>query len=239
MEGLLDWDVVEDRTRVFNENDGFTNTRHFIQNECDIILKGYRRDLMQNQPCYIEIWIEKDALSTIFQKIAKQYTIPLMVCKGYSSVTFLNDYYERAIQKNQPLLILYYGDFDPSGQDMPRYYRKHLSEKGLDVKVEMGSLNYNQIMQYNLPNNPDALKTNDTRSPGFIDKYGHISVELDAMKPGDLQSILLNDIERWINQDEYQLQVEMQANDLLELNEKRNDVVKYLIELFKNSDHSN
>lgn len=126
-------------------------------------------------------------------------------------------------------MILYYGDFDPSGQDMPRYYRKHLSEKGLDVKVEMGSLNYNQIMQYNLPNNPDALKTNDTRSPGFIDKYGHISVELDAMKPGDLQSILLNDIQRWINQDEYQIQVEMQTNDLLELGEKRKDAVKYLL----------
>ena len=229
MEGLLDWDVVEDRTRVFNENDGFTNTRHFIQNECEIILKGYRRDLMQNQPYYIEIWIEKDALSTIFQRIANQYTIPLMICKGYSSVTFLNDYYERAIQRNQPLLILYYGDFDPSGQDMPRHYKEHLSERGLDVMVEMGSLNYNQIMHYKLPNNPDALKMNDKRSKGFIEKYGHISVELDAMKPGDLQSILMNDIQRWINADEYQLQVEMQTNDLLELGEKRKDAVKYLL----------
>lgn len=229
MEGLLDWNVVEDRTRIFNENNGFDNTRDFIQNECEIVLKGYKRDLMQNQPCYIEIWIEKDALSTIFQRIANQYTIPLMICKGYSSVTFLNNYYKRAINRNQPLVILYYGDFDPSGQDMPRHYREHLSEKGLDVKVEMGSLNYNQILHFNLPNNPDALKINDKRSKEFIKKHGHISVELDAMKPGDLQSILINDIETWIDSDEYELQVEMEYDDLAELDEKRNDAVKYLL----------
>ena len=65
LEGLLNWNVIEDRTREFYNNSGFDNSKQFINQESRMFLNGYQRNLMQSQPDYYEIWIEKDALSSI------------------------------------------------------------------------------------------------------------------------------------------------------------------------------
>lgn len=240
MQGLLDWDIIIDRTRVYKPNFGFKHIEQFIGYQAENMMEVYRRDLMQNQPYYIEIWVEKDALFTIFQGIANEYTIPLVICKGYSSVTFLNNYYERAVTKDKPLLILYYGDFDPSGLDMLRNYRKKLTiDFGLDVYVDMGALKYEHIQQYNFPINPNAIKPKDKKSKAFIQKYGNVSVELDAMDPLVLQGILKMDLAKYIDLEEYQKQCSKHWDDKIQLAKNKDDVIKYLIELFKNSDHSN
>ena len=52
----------------------------------------YRRRLWSEADCYVEIWIEKDALAGVIEDITLEYDVPLMVARGYASLSFL---YER------------------------------------------------------------------------------------------------------------------------------------------------
>ncbi len=60
-------------------------------------------------------------------------------------------------------VILYFGDFDPSGVQMleatEETLRKDMVLGQLDVRRI--ALNMDDIERYNLPNNPDAVKKSD------------------------------------------------------------------------------
>ncbi len=42
----------------------------------------YRRSLWSNQSAYVEIWLEKDALSGVLYPITQEFDVPLMVTRG-------------------------------------------------------------------------------------------------------------------------------------------------------------
>src|SRR3990167_752160 len=93
--GRIGWETLEDRTRTFHNLAGWRSYQSFTKASLEHFLSGYARNLLQTQDKYIEIWIEKDALSTVFTKVSEKYTIPVVVCRGFSSVSFLNDFKER------------------------------------------------------------------------------------------------------------------------------------------------
>ena len=93
--GYISWNDIEDRVRTFHQLIGWDDSGQFIRQEAKQFLTGYRRDLLQTQEKLLEIWIEKDALSTVFTKVAKPYTVSVVVCRGFSSVSFLKDYKDR------------------------------------------------------------------------------------------------------------------------------------------------
>lgn len=94
LEGRVSWDDIEDRVRALHDLTGYDRPETFIEDELAVFLSGYRRDLLQTQEKFIEVWIEKDALSSIFTRVARGYTVPVVVCRGFSSVSFLNDFRE-------------------------------------------------------------------------------------------------------------------------------------------------
>ena len=73
LDGLLPWDVIEDRTRRVSGKRGFNDPEEFIKQKLSCFLNGYSRYLVQDQENYVEIWIEKDALSRIFERVAWRY----------------------------------------------------------------------------------------------------------------------------------------------------------------------
>lgn len=50
----------------------------------------YRKALWRDADHYIEIWLEKDALSGVILPVTKKFDVPLMVARGYASETFLH-----------------------------------------------------------------------------------------------------------------------------------------------------
>jgi hypothetical protein len=60
--------------------------------------KQYRINRMDGQPNYIEVWVEKDALSGVWYKITSEYHIRLMVNRGFSSCTAMYDAYRRFLE---------------------------------------------------------------------------------------------------------------------------------------------
>jgi hypothetical protein len=86
-------------------------------------------------------------------------------------------------------IVLYLGDHDPSGEDMVRDIRDRLKEFGVKwLKVEKLGLTMEQIRKFNPPPNP--AKLTDSRSKGYIEKYGNESWELDALPPDELLRII-------------------------------------------------
>lgn len=194
LEEFLPWDVIEDRTRRVSGKRGFNDPDEFIKQEVKGFLKGYSRCLVQGQENYVEIWVEKDALSRIFEEVAWQYCIRCVTCKGFLSATFVNGYAQRAskaeAQGQQPV-VLYFGDLDPSGVKMFESTQNSLwHDHNLeDIEYRRIALNLEQVEEYNLPTSVDAIKEKDTRTPEYRKKYGNIAVELDALHPKLLKKL--------------------------------------------------
>jgi hypothetical protein len=59
----------------------------------DAILQAaryYRKSLWTGVDAYVEIWLEKDALAGVIYDITSEYDVPLMVARGYASLSFLH-----------------------------------------------------------------------------------------------------------------------------------------------------
>lgn len=117
--GLVDWDVFEDRGRVPK----IAYFEHDVQNALIRTRDWYKLDKQRGQNVHVEVWTEKDAISAILQRVTDEYTCRLVVNKGYSSSTAMYEAYKRfmsAIYEGKRVVILYFGDHDPSGLDMVR-----------------------------------------------------------------------------------------------------------------------
>ncbi len=155
-------------------------------------MEAYHLNRWENQPEYIEVWIEKKALQGVFESPCMRFAVGLAPCKGYPSLTFVNDANKRfteAIERNQTPIILYFGDYDPSGEDIPRAVADNLSRMGCDVEVERVALNQHQITEMNLPSVP--AKLTDTRTKNW---NGAGVVELDAVEPNILTEMVASAI---------------------------------------------
>ncbi len=186
LDGHIPWTDIEDRVRAYHDLTGWGDSEDFILASERNFLKGYRRDLLQSQDKYIELWVEKDALATIFTKVAAPYTIPVVVCRGFSSVSFLNDFRDRLRSyPGREVVMLYFGDFDPSGMEILEAIETTLQEEmGIErLQFRRIALLKQDILTYRLPHNPDALKKTDTRAKKHIEAYGQLAFVLDALRP--------------------------------------------------------
>lgn len=181
-------------------------TAHVVTDLNDQILLGkeqvrawmssYHKNRWENQPIYPEILIEKKALQGVFAPIADKWDIALGACKGYPSLTFLHDIYKRFKYIEKEIIILYFGDYDPSGEDIPRSIIENLERFGIRVDLRRIALMENQVIAWHLP--PAPAKITDSRTSNW-DGLGQ--VELDAVKPEKLQSLCEDAIETIFDHD--------------------------------------
>lgn len=178
-------------------------------------IEGYYRNKWENQPCYPEVFIEKKALEGVFYKPCRRYQIALGACKGYPSLTFLKDAAERFIaaeERGKLPLIIYFGDYDPSGEDIPRALKENIIKLGCSsIEVLRVCLKEQQVINWKLP--PAPTKITDSRSRNW-DGLGQ--VELDAVKPEKLIALLDETVNKIFKQDLYDelMRIEAEENEV-------------------------
>ena len=153
---------------------------------------SYRKNRWENQPIYPEVFIEKKALQGVFEKLCKDWNIALNPCKGYPSLTYIYQAYLRysdAAIRGQELVMLYFGDYDPSGENIPETIKENLSRMGVDIEIRRVALYEQQVLEWGLP--PAPTKMTDSRSRSWT---GLGQVELDAVEPHQIQSLCLQAI---------------------------------------------
>jgi hypothetical protein len=157
----------------------------------DTVRRAYRRDVWATQPGYVECWLEKDALSGIFQDALCPYGITLNVGRGYDGWDSIHNAAER-YGEGESVSVLYFGDFDPSGEDMVRSLGERLAHFKSSPEIVKCALTAEDVERYSLP--PDFTKTTDTRRAAFIAKYGDRCVELDALPVDVLRERVLAEV---------------------------------------------
>lgn len=178
-------------------------------------IEGYYRNKWENQPCYPEVFIEKKALEGVFYKPCKRHQIALGACKGYPSLTFLKDAATRFIaaeERGKLPLIIYFGDYDPSGEDIPRALKENIIKLGCSsIEVLRVCLTEQQVINWKLP--PAPTKITDSRSRNW-DGLGQ--VELDAVKPEKLIALLDETVNKIFKQDLYDelMRIEAEENEV-------------------------
>ncbi len=78
----------------------------------------YRRAVWDHQPDYVEVWLEKDALAGVVYAVTAELDVPLMVTRGYPSLSFLHTAAAAIAATGKPAYLYYFGDYDPSGVDI-------------------------------------------------------------------------------------------------------------------------
>jgi hypothetical protein len=138
------------------------------------------------------------------------WDVPLMVAKGYSSLTFLNSAAEAIAEQKKPAYIYYFGDYDPSGLDIARRVEKELRAMApnSEIHFQRMAVTDDQIALYNLPTRP--TKTTDSRAKKFGKKN---SVELDAIPPETLVDMVRDCILRHVDEDAYQRMREIETQE--------------------------
>jgi len=200
MAGLMDWDMIEDRTRAFIERSHWNNGREILATCAD----QYHEDLWQAQDARVFCIVEKEALAGVLQPICHEMDMPLLAARGYPSVSVLHAFAtERiipAMNEGQDVVILHLGDHDPSGLDMTRDLRDRLSIfTGERVTVSRIALTMDQIEELNPPPNP--AKQTDKRFKDYAARYGEASWELDALPPEYLANLIHEHASQYIDAD--------------------------------------
>ncbi|MBZ5623506.1 MAG: hypothetical protein LAQ69_33010 [Acidobacteriia bacterium] len=195
--GEIPFDWIADNTRWMRK----PRTYDSLRNMLELTKDTYRRALWNDQPVYVEIWLEKDALSGVVYKETHQWDVPLMVTRGYPSVSYLHAAAETIGATGKPAYLYYFGDHDPSGRDITRATEAGLREfaPDADISFERVAVTETQIALLRLPTRP--TKSADSRSKSFSGE----SVEVDAIPPELLRHLVRGCIERHLDEDRLRL----------------------------------
>lgn len=159
--------------------------------------RTYRRSLWDDADVNVEIWLEKDALSGVLWDVTWQWDVPLMVTRGYPSISFLSGAAEAIAEKNKPTFLYYFGDYDPSGMDIPRFVEAEIKKLAPHESVyfQRVAVTPEQILELHLPTRP--TKQTDSRAKNFVGE----SVEVDAIPPRRLREMAEACITQHIDKD--------------------------------------
>jgi hypothetical protein len=188
-EGTIPWAWIEDRLRRPRPVAMWGGLADFAR----VAQQWYRRDVWGTQPGYVEVWLEKDALSGIFEAELSRYGVTLNVGRGFDGWDSIHNAALRYRRRRRGVAVLYFGDFDPSGEDMVRSLRVRLADRGAEPELVKCALTRADLTRYRLP--PDPAKRTDSRSAKFIAEHGDVSVELDALPVDVLRARLVAEVE--------------------------------------------
>lgn len=215
-DGQVEFDAFSDHERSVV---GFTEAMETdvedsiekAKDQLEAWMTTYKKNRWENQPYYPQVWIEKKALQGTFEKPCRDADVALAPCKGYPSLTFLHKAALRfrmfARQGKKPL-ILYFGDYDASGENIPEKIEETLAQMGARVELRRIALYEQQVIDWDLPIAPS--KQSDSRTANW-DGLGQ--VELDAVEPMQLRQMCADAIESVFDRELYEELMEQESEE--------------------------
>lgn len=235
LDAILPINSFADETRgAFGDFiDEYKSPEEFIKENLDFLtdLPNQYKNMIprwHDQPYYVELWTEKNAMVGTFRSILKDLDVRIVYNRGFDSVSNGWETYQRiknAWEKGKKVRILYCGDLDPSGDSMDEIINEFMKicfavedykERGLYDFKRIGVL-YLHIAKFELPKNPDpqvlAKLREDRRKERFKQKYGLRSdddlfqIEIDALAayaPLEFKNMIINEIKPYYNRQIYE-----------------------------------
>jgi hypothetical protein len=197
----------------------------------------------------VEVWIEKNAMVSVFESILKNKHVRIVPNGGWASHTFLNINIKRLKEKAeggeftdpQRAYIIYFGDYDPSGLRMVEKLRKELA--GTGIKVIHAAITKEQIERFGLQRyknpDPEVLKKldKDPNADNFrAQNDGELfQIELDALqtlRPNDFKSLILEAVDNLYDENAFRkmMKHEREIHSYKRINELIDEAINEYVE---------
>lgn len=190
-EGDVPYRWLADNTRWMRKPRTYSSLEEALSSTA----RAYRRSIWDDQAVYVEVWTEKDALAGVLMEETRVWDVPLMVSRGFSSISYLYEAAETIRDQGKPAYLYYFGDHDPSGVHIDRNIERQLRQLAPEAEIvfERVAVRPEQIALWDLPTRP--TKKTDSRSKTFEGE----SVEVDAIPPRQLREIVAGCIEQHVD----------------------------------------
>jgi len=214
--GYVSWRRIIDRGRQVVLSTSWESPEEILNQVCS----SYRLDRQKDQPKRLELWAEKKTLQGILEPLGLEYGIPTLISQGeFSSTCCYESVTKRLLLDPRPTLILYVGDYDPTGlMSIEENISKQLhlySRKKLEFEVRRVAITKAQAQKFHLP--PAMAKTEDLRTAKFVEAHGDETWEVEALPPGMLERLVDEAIRKALDFEVYQEILDREKEDVARL----------------------
>jgi hypothetical protein len=213
-EGWMPWEWIDDRTRAEQALPTWADPVAYAR----VVQQSYRRDKWLSQPTYVSVWSEKATVEGTIRPVLEEYEVPFQVLHGWCGARPVWDAARANLDRDQRTLILYIGDYDPSGMymsevDLPRrlaryssddpankdvdseWIRRRLAEERLEIRrialTKADTVALGAATRFPASDKKDKPdKKGDSRYGWFVRNHGRWCWELDALSPNVLRDRL-------------------------------------------------
>jgi hypothetical protein len=221
----IPFECIADETRPVVKWNTHKSVGTFVDLELENLFSGYWRDLLQSQPNWIELLVEKNTVASSLREIAAQYTIPMTSGRGYSSLSPRKDMIDRfQASGREKLVLIVVSDFDPEGEDIPNSFgvslRDDFSLAERKLVIIKAALTHSQVQTLTL-HEGQLAKEDSSRYQRFVTKYGTRCWELEAVPANTLRAIVRSAVQSVLDVAAFEGELGTQGKEQSELNDHR------------------
>ena len=201
----IPWGYFTDSSRISYDNGGYEglDDPEFTRRCMNL----YRRNVWTNTGIYPQLWVESRSLYPTLAGTAREWGVSLYPSGGMSSDSFVYGAAVEAVHmKCDEMVVVYVGDYDPSGLQIAKTLEtkltEHLDYAAEDFDLEAPELTFwrvaitaQQIIDHDLPTKP--VKSTQSRAKYDIEQ----TVEAEAMPPDILRGIVADAFEPMLDKE--------------------------------------
>lgn len=156
--GYIDPGQIVDTSRRAEHTpySGYEDPESFVEDEVEGLWNRYAEDFWSGQDHYVEVWLEKASLASVFAPICREWNVRLEATRGDWSDSKVYEASRRLrgkMEQGKHVRVLYFGDYNPSGFHAPvsivqtmRHYGMGFDEWGLqDGDIDSSDPRYYDI----------------------------------------------------------------------------------------------
>ena len=189
--GKLPYGHISDTSRAGYHVPQYDNASAFVRAVSGL----YRGPLWTADLPHVEVWAESRSIASVLRETCKELAVSLYPTGGYSSLTLIYAAAQHinALGRSQAA-VLYVGDFDAAGLDIPRALeadlRQHLA---IPLTFRRLAITEAQIAAHSLPTKP--RKATERRRPEI-----QATVEAEALPAPILRQLVRDAVEAYLPQ---------------------------------------
>lgn len=186
IKGVMPFEWIVDNTRWMRKPRSYDDVESCLAETAAL----YRKNLWAASDQAVEVWAESDSIAGVIQAITSRWNVPLMVTRGYTSLSFARSAVEEWNRAGKDVTVYYVGDHDPAGLAIEAKLVEYIDEwRDVYARVERVGVTWEQVERFNLPGGPPK------KPYGFP-----IAVEAEALPPGVLRDLLDESIAEHVDQ---------------------------------------
>jgi hypothetical protein len=184
---LIDFEDITDLTRERILAATWDNVPEYAET----VARIYRKNLWQDQPEVVVIFIEKQAMEGVVRPVTDDYGVELIPIRGQASETPCWNIAQDWSEVDKPIKVYYLGDHDPAGllieqslQERIRGYCGHWNVEWQRLAVTRQDFDNPELLGFAVKRNPKQPNGPWAR---YLAEYGDRCVEADAISMNEIR----------------------------------------------------